>query len=68
MEKKDLKAGDVVVLMHNRSIEYTYLRESTASEEDGIFAYNPAPTFELRTVTLPYAALVKNSIKSDAQR
>jgi hypothetical protein len=67
MIKTELKPGDVVCLKHDACIKYTYLGEysgdrRTASvdlktDDYGVFAYNPEPTKELRTVILPYEAV-----------
>lgn len=72
MNRDELKPGDVVWLGHDTAIKYTYLGEpvtmpsSSVGEyrklqhtDHGLFAYNPPPTYELKTVFLPFQAVNK---------
>lgn len=72
MNREDLKPGDVVYLGHETTIKYTYLGNPTnlpqssvgeyrklENTDHGLFAYNPLPNYELKTVFLPFQAIKK---------
>ncbi|KAF0195264.1 MAG: hypothetical protein FD166_2980 [Bacteroidetes bacterium] len=71
MKKEDLKPGDKVHLAHDSRFTYTYLGEweiAVVGKPEhrikgavyGVFAHNPQPTYDLKTVLLPYEAVMKS--------